>query len=351
MIITYGDTSNFGDMPWYMVELRSERTIENTLRRLAHAIPGIFDDAPVELFIPIVRRDLNVCELSTVDCIFARSPDFQKLLRMKTVTGIGGLVTEGDTKNPSKAIPVENRFVQESIAHAEQVFAKRAETIEVGGFVRVIDGDSRDWCGYVVALHNGTSVVKVDLKTKILFIETASRNLLDLNHVPEHLRVFYYADLVKDLNAHHLADLISQDLVYQEDALYEDDGLVAPKPAKYGRQQTVTALVKRMIISGNTDPAAIAEEVVRSLHLGLLRKPKNLHIVHGVIKTRLVEDHFKKLNPAIKSYHDVIETYGDEYKLTIRDLTEIDSSITVDKTKRKSNPRKTTTTTVSNAAA
>ena len=63
------------------------------MKRLGKALPNIFRNDPVELFVPVVKRDLDAFELSTQDCIFGRSTNFQSLLRLKTVTGIVGLMT------------------------------------------------------------------------------------------------------------------------------------------------------------------------------------------------------------------------------------------------------------------
>src|ERR1700757_947492 len=108
MILEYGDTTKLKNEPWYIVELRSEKTIESTMRRVGKAIPNIFRNDPVELFIPVFHRDLDVFEMKTGCYVFARSTSFQSLLRLKTITGVVSLVTEGDSNRPSKAIKVED---------------------------------------------------------------------------------------------------------------------------------------------------------------------------------------------------------------------------------------------------
>jgi hypothetical protein len=321
-------------MHWYMVELRSEKTIESTLHRLGISIPAIFREAAIELFIPVSKRDLNLFELNTGNYLYVRSKDFRKLLRLKTITGIVGLATYGDSNHPSQAIKVENTFVQEQIAMAEAEWMNRASTIVVGSFVRIIDGDMRDWCGGVTHVHDGTAVVRVDLKTKFLLVETPVRNLLDKSDVPNNLRVFYYGDLVEGLAAEGLDYLVAEDLTFEEDPGYVDDGLEAPAPTRHSRQQTVTALVKRLIVTGNHDPRSIGIEVLAALKAGSLKRPKNLSIVHGIIKSRLILDYYRLLDPSIANYRQVVEKFGSECRFSLNDLaalcTEIDLPLTTE---------------------
>jgi hypothetical protein len=303
-----------------MVELRSEKTVESTLKRLGTALPSIFRDSSVEVFIPVFHRDLNRFDLKTGNYLFARSQNFQALLRLKSITGVVGLVTYGDSNHPSKVIPVEHAYVSAIIKDAEDFFLSRASQITTGSFVRILDGDQRDFCGTVVTLHNGTACVQIDIKTKILLVETPVRNLLDLSQVPEAERVFYHAPLVTALDSEDKEALLAEDLKFEEDPLYCDDGLEAQKTTKLGRQQTVTAMVKRLILTGTTSPETIAKDVVQALKEGKLRHPKNLSIVHGVIKQRLILDHFQKLDGSIESYRDVVTKFGTQWKFPLHSL-------------------------------
>lgn len=327
MILTFGDTSKLGDTNWYMVELRSEKTVESTLKRLGAALPNIFREHAIEVFIPVFHRDLNRFDLKTGNYLFARSKSFQALLRLKSITGVVGLVTHGDSNHPSKAIPVEHEYVNAIIKDAEDFFLARASQIKIGSFVRILDGEQRDFCGTVVTLHDGTACVQVEIKTKILLVETPVRNLLDLNHVPDALRVFYYAPLVAALDAEEHETLLAEDLRFVEDPLYSDDGLEAQKTTKLGRQQTVTAMVKRLILTGTTSPQVIATEIAQALKDGKLRQPKNLSIVHGVIKQRLLQDYFQKQNPALESYREAILQFGPQWKFPLHDLVDAANAV------------------------
>lgn len=327
MILTYGDMSPHQDLDWYMVELRSEKTIENTLRRLGQNLPVLFRDSAVEVFIPISSRDLNHFELTTGTYIFVRSPHFQRLVRLKKVIGVVGLVTYGESNQPSQAMKADHAFVREKIDQAELRFLARAEKIGVGSFARILDGEMRDWCGTVTNISDGAAIVRISLKTKILLVETPVRNLLDKSDVPEHLRVFYYGELVEGVAAQGDADLIAEDITFEEDAAYTEDGLDVQQPTRHSRQQTVTALVKRLIVTGTHDPVQIGGEVLAALRKGSLKRPKNLAIVHGIIKTRLIEDVFHKSDPTIKNYREVVERFGAKYKFSLQDLAKLDPGI------------------------
>jgi len=340
MIITYGDVSGFKDMQWYMVELRSERTIESTLRRLGHSLAAIFCESPIEVFIPVAARGLNVFELTTANCLFVRSPNFKKLLRLKTITGVAGLVTLGGTNHPSKAIQIDDTFVQDNIRQSEAAFSDRAQLIGVNSFVRVVDSELRDWCGTVLDLYDGIAVIRIDVKTKIMLVESPVRNLIDMSHVPEHLRVFYYSDQVADLNADGLGAMVDEDRVCEDESLYTDDGLNTPPPVKHGRQQTVTALVKRLITTGTHDPFVIGKKVLAALKSDSLRRPKNLAIVHGVIKVHLIADYFRKQDASVTNYHDVVRIFGPQYKFSVKDLIHLDAGGASGKKRVKTIPRK-----------
>jgi hypothetical protein len=331
MIITHGDVSKLKDQNWWMIELRSEKTIEPTMRRIGNALPGIFRDEPVEIFIPVFRRDLDVFEMKTQCYIFARSTSFSALLRLKSVTGVVCLVTEGESNRPSKAIPVDDKYVQEIIAEAEEEFRERGRGIEVGSFVRILNGPTRDYCGVVEIVNDGQACVRVDLKTKVLLIETPLRNLLNLSDIPVDQRVFYFCDLVKELARDGMIGLVAEDLKLNEsgpdiDTNVEGDGIEEPR--RHTRQRTVTALVKRMIlIDREYDPMKIAKATVLALKKKDIKAPKNLFIVYCIIKDNLLKNHFRQVDPKLTNYREVIHKYGKTYKFSANDIAKIDPSL------------------------
>lgn len=286
MLLEYGDVSKVRGLPWYLVELRSEKTIESTMRRVGKALGGIFRHDPIEIFIPVIRRDLDVFDLSTGPYVFVRSTSFPALLRLKSITGVVSLVTEGDTNRPSKAISVEDSYVQGLIHQAEEEHHKRAIGIEVGSFVRILNGETRDFCGEVEILGDGRAVVRITLRTKSILLETPIRNLLNLSHVPKERRVYYYSPLVETL----FHDNPETAIAMVEEDLHLDDAVPAPEyvdeqpteePKKHSRQRTVTALVKKLVlIEGVHKPMEIAKAVVHSLRNKEIKAPKNLFIVY-----------------------------------------------------------------------
>jgi len=332
VILFHNNTTKLKGQSWHYIELRSDKTVENTLRRVAKAIPGIFRAEVVELFIPVNKRDLDVFDLETSVYVFVRSTAFPCLLRLKSVTGVVSLVTEGESNRPNKAIQVPDSYVQELIKKVERHFYERATGIKQGSFVRILDGETRDYCGHVLLITDGKACVKVDLKTKSLMIETPVRNLLNLPDVPEDQQVFYYAPLVKQLAEDGKVPLVAEDRKFIENVFL---GKTLPEiqmtdpnvPKRFTRQRTVTALVKRLVSEGIIDPMRVAKEVVQAIQKREIKPPKNLLIVYCIVKDTLMKSHFLKLNPELENYRDVIRQYGESYKFSPNDIAAIDTNI------------------------
>jgi hypothetical protein len=333
VLLEYGDISKIKGLNWYLCELRSEKTIESTMKRVGKALSGIFHHDPVEIFIPVVKRDLDVFSLSTGPYIFVRSTSFPGLLRLKQITGVVSLVTEGESNRPSKAIPVEDSYVQGLIAQAEEEHRNRAVGIEVGSFVRILNGETRDYCGVVGEIGDGRAVVRITLQTKSILLETPIRNLLNISHVPVDQRVYYYGplveNLVKDQGDAGLA-LIEEDRHMNENVqpIEVVDEPTSDEPKRHSRQRTVTALVKKLVlIEGQYNPLEIAKSVVSSLKKKEIKAPKNMFIVYNIIKDRLMKDHFKKIDPNIHNYRDVIKKFGREFKFSAHQIYRLDSEL------------------------
>jgi transcription antitermination factor NusG len=334
MILEYGDVSKLKNEPWYMVELRSEKTIESTMRRVGKAIPNIFRNDPIEIFIPVFKRDLDVFEMKTGCYIFVRSSSFSSLLRLKTITGVVSLVTEGDSNRPSKAIKVEDSYVQSIIAEAEEEFRNRGVGIGVDSFVRVLNGDTRDFCGVVEAIGDGKAIVRINLKTKSILLETPLRNLLNISDVLANERVYYFCPLVEEL----VKDQGEEGLKLIEEDLKLEDATVpshvqeeqSHEPKRHSRQKTVTALVKRLImIESQHDPMTICKRVVEALKTGDIKVPKNCFIIYCIVKDHLMRDYFRQIDPSISNYREVINKYGKTYKFSAQQISEIDPSLKI----------------------
>jgi transcription antitermination factor NusG len=336
MILHYGDLERLKSQIWYMIELSSDKTAQSIMKRVGKKLPAIFGSEAVELFLPVQTRDLDQFEMRTGNYAFVRSTSFPSLLRLKTVTGVVGLVTEGDSHHPNKAIPLEDSYVQQIIKDTEADFNARVVGIEVGSFVRLIDGETRDYCGLVMAIDSGSAVVGVDLKTKQLLIETPLRNLINLVDVPLNQRTFYYspliAELVQDLGEEGL-QLIAEDITFKPE---EDtrEPVPAPKPIieenmQHSRQRTITALTKRLVFEGVYDPLDIGRALIANVKSRTIKAPKNLFIAYCVIKNSLMKYHFTKIDPEIKNYRDVINKYGKQYKFSAQKLAELDPSLKI----------------------
>jgi hypothetical protein len=242
------------------------------------------------------------------------------------------LVTEGDTNRPSKAISVDDNYVQGLIKQAEEEHRKRAIGIEIGSFVRILNGETRDFCGTVEIIGDGKAVVRVMLRTKFILLETPVRNLLNLSHVPKEQRVYYYCQLVDDLFKDKLdaESIVAEDLFLEEPVLPQETPVEpAPdEPKKHSRQRTVTALVKKLvIIEGMHNPLEIAHSVVAALKRKEIKAPKNLFIVYCIIKDRLRQDYFAKKDPSLKNYREIIKKYGKEYKFSANQIAKIDPEL------------------------
>src|SRR5271166_1791594 len=113
MILEWGDVSKLKGLDWYALELRSERTIESTMRRVGKAIPGIFREDPIEIFIPVFKRDLDTFDMGTTNLIFARSISLKEIVRLMTVTGVVQVMTKGETKRQADAITISDDYIQD----------------------------------------------------------------------------------------------------------------------------------------------------------------------------------------------------------------------------------------------
>jgi hypothetical protein len=344
MILTYRDVSILQGNDWHVIELRSQRMLEPTLRRLGKALPNIFRNDPVELFVPVVRRDLDVFELSTQDCIFGRSTNFQSLLRLKSVTGVVGLMTLADSGRASEVLAWPDADVQKLIATAEEEFRQQVVGIEPGTFVRILNGQIRDLCGVVEVIGDGKAVVRITLRTKSILLETPIRNLLNLGQVPKEQRVYYFGPLVDQLikdKPEEGPKLIEEDLRLREatpQIEVPDEPSPDPEPRKRPRQRTVTALVKKLVMLENkSNPMEIAKVVVAALKGGEIRAPKNLFIVYCIIKNLLLREHFRKIDPSIKNYREVIHKYGKAYKFSPQQIAGLDPELDIPVNTREQN--------------
>jgi hypothetical protein len=92
----------------------------------------------------------------------------------------------------------------------------------------------------------------------------------------------------------------------------------------------VTALVKKLVlIEGQHNPMEIAKSVVAALKKNDIKAPKNLFIAYCIIKDRLMKDYFKKIDPSLRNYREVIDKYGREYKFSAQQIARIDPDLKI----------------------
>jgi transcription antitermination factor NusG len=196
MILTFGPRPTTDK--WFMLEASNEESVEATISRIARAIPALFRREGIEVFVPIQKRDLHVLELKTGAYLFVRSTSFPCLLKLKSVTGCMGLVTKGESGRPADAIQVEDSYVQGLIRDAQREAKRRCEGIRIGSFVRVIDGETRGFCGRVesLALNKNLARVRIKLASRTVRLTTALVNLLNLPRVPKANQMYYYCSIM-----------------------------------------------------------------------------------------------------------------------------------------------------------
>jgi hypothetical protein len=332
VILRFGDPLSLKTFKWYILEVRSERTVENVIRRIGKAMPTIFKDGGnCEVFVPIEQRDLNLFSLQTSSYVFLRSDKKKELQKFKGVTGVVGILCDGEQQRIDKALMVEDDYVQNLIRETEQRFRQAPENIRVGSFVRVLDGLDKGFCGHVTSLDREFALVKVELKTRQMFIDTPIHNLKDLSHVPEHSRVFYYSELIDDYVREYdeaATLMLSQDLAFaQEEPEVQPDteSDSEERKVKFGRQKTVTAMTKNLLFSGERDPKVIIQATLKAIEAGDIKKPKSAFIFYSILKQAIMETLFRD-TPEIRTYKDVVRIHGDSYRFSPKMIAEIDKN-------------------------
>ena len=341
MILSYGDTKKLGNDKWYLMEIRSEKTAENTLRRIGNAMPTILgEDGIGEVFVPLENRDLNVYDLRTASYIFIRANKKRELLKFRTITGVMGLLCDGEQQRLDKALMVDNEYVQGVIAECEERFNNSPASIKVGSFVRILDGLDRGFCGVVKDITNGYALVVVELKTRRLLIETPINNLKDLGSVPPEQQVFYYCNTVKDYVDEYSEEALvnlEKDLHFKTEIVEDVEEPVEEKKIKFGRQKTLTAVAKRLLLQGEQDPKVIIQTILDEVRDKNIKRPKSVFILYFVLK-QVIKSVLFSDDPDIKSYRDIILKHGERWKISPKTIKELDIDnlipLTSEKTKK-----------------
>jgi hypothetical protein len=297
-----------------MIELRSEKTAGPTLKRLGKTVPDMFEKTPVEVFIPISRRDHENFEIKSDCLIFVRSNSFEKVRGLRSVIGVASLFSDELTRKPLR---VEESYVRELIDKAREEHRLSSIDVNVNSFVRILDGENRDYCGTVMLINDNRAQVKVVLKGRVLLVDTPLGNLINLDHVPEELRVYYYCDLIDNYHeekADSALTAIQEDLVCDH-PIHVETIQIANKPKKHrSRHETVTARVRCLIDDGEKDLLVIADKVLEAIAEDRVKKPKTAHIVYSIVKRNVVERVYGN-NPDVRTFRDVLRITNSPFSL------------------------------------
>jgi transcription antitermination factor NusG len=334
LILEYPGVNPITTDQWFMLELRSEKTSEETIKRIGKAMKDIFQEDAAEVFIPVIQRDLDTFVLLTECYVFVRADNPLKVGKLKRVTGVQGVLAKDESTRHTKFLRVPDDYVQGLIKQCWDAHYKRAQTIKVGSWVRILDGQTRDYCGLVMAVDGDLAMVRIDKKTKMVSVQTPVHNLLDLSHVPDAHRVFYYSEPVKAF----LEEMgIEAETAIHDDRAFDEDALKAflgpdeeesPMSTERGtaalkhhtsREQTPTRFVKGLILQGEKDVKVLLTKTVEAIRGKVIKSPKTATILWHVIRETVVATMFGD-DTRIKTYSDILNHHGKTFDLTPSDV-------------------------------
>jgi hypothetical protein len=330
MIICCGDTTKIKTDQWHVMELRSERTAEEILKRVLMALKATFRGDPVEVFVPERRTRENSFSLMTDSYVFVWADDPAKVGKLRKITGVQGMISKDDSTRISSFLTVGNDYVTELKEKVMAAYYARGAAIKVNSWVKILDSQDRDLYGHVVSLADGRACVRVDLKTKLWFVDTSVYNLLDCSDIDPRFRVYYYGPSVErmiDENPEEAAELLKRDLAYDENAvrawLYGEDSdapapLSAEEAIKTSRERTPSRFARSLILSGERDVHALLAKVVEAIRQGHLRCPKTTTILWHIIRTELLQHAFP--GEGLVTYTDLVKLHGARYNLVPADV-------------------------------
>lgn len=92
----------------------------------------------------------------------------------------------------------------------------------------------------------------------------------------------------------------------------------------YYRSERVTALVQRLLLSGVTDLTLIVRSILHEIRTQQIKKPKSLLILYTTLKTAVLDTLFAH-DPRIKTYKDVVRIYGRAWRITPKQIMNLDA--------------------------
>ena len=143
-LMSFGRVEMLGDTPWFMFESSAEKKMDGFLPALEQQAKRIFGKKPGQVFAPVNKNGELV-----FGYIFARSvsPALTKtLLRIRGISDISATYTDTDTIKNIVAIP--NAEVEKII---DEYVGQKNQHPRLGDFVKILNGDARDYCGTVTA--------------------------------------------------------------------------------------------------------------------------------------------------------------------------------------------------------
>jgi hypothetical protein len=304
LILEYLDVSALKGRAWNCVEFATEHTVEATLKRLCYKLPVLFRKDPVELFCPMLKRDLDIFETAASTMMFARSRNTVALGRLCQCTGVLGLVMSDENAYRYKnAIIVQDEYIQTLIAEDQQRHEKLSAAVKIGSFVRIIDGETKGYCGTVESLTNTRAVVLVQT-TRRVYIDTMRANLLVLD-VPANKRHYYFCSLVEDLDDSFLLPIFVEET--------QPVQLLARIPTS--RDASATQSIIRMVKTGTHNPLDIATMVLAGFQAGDIQPPvRNLVILATMIKNSLLDWEKQHAHPKWRTWRELALALGEPYK-------------------------------------
>ena len=329
MMFCCGDTTQITTDQWRMIELRSEQTAEEILKRLLGGMENAFKPDPAEIFIPEQRSRECSFSLMTGNYVFVRADDPAKIAKLRRITGVQGIVTKDDSTRINSFISVDNDYVQSLQNQVMDAYYKRGAAIKVDGWVKILDGHDRDLYGHVESVGNGRACVRVELKTKLWFVDTSVFNLLDCSDIDPCYRVYYYSPTVEQMIQEDpllAAKLLKPDLFYDEAAnrkwLYgeDDPGILSTEPSiRTSRERTPTRFVRSLVQTGERNVRKLLVAVVEAIRRGQLRRPRTTTVIWHIIRAEMLMNAFPA-DPKLTTYTDFIKRYGEAYNLTPNDV-------------------------------
>ena len=148
-LLDFGRIDTLGNTPWYMFESSAEKKMDSFFPVLEQQAKRIFGKHPGQIFAPVNKNGELV-----FGYIFARSvsPTVTRgLLRIRGISDISATYTDADTLKNVIAVP--HADVEKLI---DDYVGQKNRRPVVGDFVRILNGDAKDYCGTITARNLAT---------------------------------------------------------------------------------------------------------------------------------------------------------------------------------------------------